>query len=204
VQARQLLWLSKGAHTHRTRYVFMKIIQQGLYIHDEGRKATMEIEGLNSKLQLLRARWSFVLSLGFYVINPNNVNQSQSVSWHVLTLISGFLKLLQKKKWISGNCGHSAQESIICGFLVVYEFLMSPWISNANVVSKKFTEAWETYSGYRTQTAGWGGKQIQKIRDSLCYFPFGLLLEHLARFPHSPILHYAYSSLFKENNSAYF
>ena len=25
-----------------------------------------------------------------------------------------------------------------------------------------------------------------------------------ARFPHSPILHYAYSSLFKENNSAFF
>jgi len=28
--------------------------------------------------------------------------------------------------------------------------------------------------------------------------------KYLARFPHSPILHYAYGSLFKENNSAYF
>ena len=38
VQAGQLLWLGEHAHTHRTGYFVMKIIKQGLYIHDDGRK----------------------------------------------------------------------------------------------------------------------------------------------------------------------
>ena len=35
VQARQLFWLGKGAHTHRTGYLIMKIIEQSLNIHTE-------------------------------------------------------------------------------------------------------------------------------------------------------------------------
>ena len=38
VQARQLFWLGKGAHTHRTEYFVMKIIEQSLNIHNEGRE----------------------------------------------------------------------------------------------------------------------------------------------------------------------
>ena len=38
VQARQLFWLGKGAHTHRTGYFIMKIIEQSLNIHNEGRQ----------------------------------------------------------------------------------------------------------------------------------------------------------------------
>ena len=39
VQARQLFRLGKGAHTHRTGYFIMKIIEQSLNIHNEGREA---------------------------------------------------------------------------------------------------------------------------------------------------------------------
>ena len=38
VQTRQLLWISECAHTHRTGYFIMKIVQQGLYIHEEDGK----------------------------------------------------------------------------------------------------------------------------------------------------------------------
>ena len=34
VQTWQLLWISELDHTHRTGYFFMKIVQQGLNIHD--------------------------------------------------------------------------------------------------------------------------------------------------------------------------
>ena len=34
VQTWQLLWISELGHTHRTGYFFMKIVQQGLNIHD--------------------------------------------------------------------------------------------------------------------------------------------------------------------------
>ena len=34
VQARKLLGISELCHTHRTGYLFVKIVQQGLDIHD--------------------------------------------------------------------------------------------------------------------------------------------------------------------------
>ena len=37
VQTRQLLWISECTHTHRTGYLIMKIVQQGLYIHGKNR-----------------------------------------------------------------------------------------------------------------------------------------------------------------------
>ena len=49
VKARQLFWLGKGAHTHRTGYFIMKIIEQSLYIHDEGREGKVFQNGRNSK-----------------------------------------------------------------------------------------------------------------------------------------------------------
>ena len=38
VQTRQLLWISECTHTHGTGYFIMEIVQQGLYIHEKGRK----------------------------------------------------------------------------------------------------------------------------------------------------------------------
>ena len=38
VQARQLLWICELAHAHRTTYFLMKIVQQGLNIHEKRRR----------------------------------------------------------------------------------------------------------------------------------------------------------------------
>ena len=42
VQARKLLWICELAHTHRTTYFLMKIVQQGLNIHDKRRRFRLE------------------------------------------------------------------------------------------------------------------------------------------------------------------
>ena len=43
VQTRQLLWISECTHTHRAGYFIMKIVQQGLYIHEKvGNKVSFD------------------------------------------------------------------------------------------------------------------------------------------------------------------
>ena len=61
MQARQLFWLGKGAHTHRTGYLIMKTIKQSLNIHNKGRKTAIAMEVSELKMMQLRDQRSFVL-----------------------------------------------------------------------------------------------------------------------------------------------
>ena len=50
VQARQLLWICEPAHTHRTTNFLMKIVQQGLNIHDKRQRFRLEHTLHNSQV----------------------------------------------------------------------------------------------------------------------------------------------------------
>ena len=87
VQTRQLLWISKCTHTHRTGYFIMKIVQQGLYIHGKGRKQRYFLK-ISVWPSCWRLRNGFATEQWDYCLVTQTIlcitNQSNSVSWHVL------------------------------------------------------------------------------------------------------------------------